>query len=91
MSNDEIIQKAISYEIGKKLKSGTIIACEQEDLSMTLIRYDGNKAICSHVNKGDLSIDRNLIFDVNKVKYIAKVIATVGRYNPESPPLVVSL
>lgn len=71
MTNEDIIAKAIECVIGRELKPETIIAHRDYERAMTLIRYEGDQAICNDTVMGEVSLPRDEIFDVNLMQSVA--------------------
>lgn len=59
MIKQEATDKAIERIKGQEIEPGKIVGCQSRELTMTLLRYEGDNAICEDVNDGEVSIPRS--------------------------------
>jgi hypothetical protein len=90
MTKDEALDKAIERVKGRDLPLGTVVAVKQHPLSMNLIRYEGNKAICDD-GKGEKVYPKSDVFEIRKVMNVARHYLNVGFWEEGMECTIISI
>jgi len=78
MTKQEAIDQAIQRVLGQDIVPGRTVGTLSRPLTMTLLCYEGDNAICECVKDGKITVPRSELFDPNKVVNVANHLLNMG-------------